>query len=55
MVEWWNPVLLEVINKLVSMNFIRWVFEKTLLECSEGGGGGWERSLQSDKSEIAKG
>ena len=40
MVEWWNPVLLEVIHKLVSMNFIRWVFEKTLLECSEGGGGG---------------
>ena len=39
MVEWWNPVLLEVIHKLVSMNFIRWVFEKTLLECSEGGGG----------------
>lgn len=39
MVELWNPVLLEVIHKLVSMNFIRWVFEKTLLECSEGGGG----------------
>ena len=24
----------------MSMNFIRWVFEKTLLVCSAGGGGG---------------
>ena len=36
MVEWWNPALSEAIHKLVSMNFIRWVFEKTLLVCSEG-------------------
>ena len=41
MVEWWNLVLLEAIHKLVSMNLLRWIFEKTLLALERGGGGVW--------------